>query len=97
MTITVVRVAFRRFPERGFERRRGRRTRLRVRAERARVRDEVHRRPAGTSFQQVVVRLARSRALQAVDAAEAAVVEHDDARACDRSATEVAISEFIIR
>ena len=59
------------------------------RAQRARVRREVDRRRAVRALhavvEQVVERRAADRLLQPVDAAVAAVVEHDDRRACGRA------------
>ena len=74
---------------------------LGMRAQRAGVRGEVDRRRAVGALhavvEQVVERRAAARLLQPVDAAVAAVVEHDDRSSLCPSITEVAISEFIIR
>ena len=71
------------------------------RAERRRVRGEVDARRAVRALhavvEQVVERRAAARLLQPVDAAVAAVVEHDDDRASCPSITDVAISELSIR
>ena len=51
---------------------------------------------AGTAWEEIVERAAAAAALQPLDTAEPAIVEHDDVELLS-TITEVAISEFIVR